>query len=327
MHEVKTSLLNVKSLLLFVKYLILRRTFPTLFRGSRKIAPVPKARGNLNQRLTYHRKNRKMSGMGMRLSIRRLMKWGIWALGGIVVLLGLYLSVFFFPYPLFPHHAEFAGFSVYSDRKIPAEFEPVFSDARHRVEKMELYRGEPPLRIFICRSHRRFALLVRLAGKRYAGQGLLISVAGNAFLSETGIEAVARRNRGRPAHSRLDGSWSAAIAHEVAHHLVFAELGFKKTRMIPAWKSEGYADYSANLASTAADPDYDFRDRISLLLDDSSWQHPTGSIDRRHFRWHLLVEYLCAVKDLGFSDLLDERVTEGGTRSEMMAWYEESPAR
>lgn len=260
----------------------------------------------------------------MKLRLRRLVKWGAWSLGAIAGLFGLYLSVFFFPYPLFPHHAEFAGFSVYSDREISTDLEPVFVDARRRVEKMELYRGAPPLRIFICRSQRRFALLVRLAGKRYAGQGLLISVAGNAFLSEKGIEAVARRNEGRPAHSRLNGSWPAAIAHEVAHHLVFEEVGFKKTRAIPAWKSEGFADYSANLAPTASDSDYDFQNRISLLLDDSSWQHATGSVDRRHFRWHVLVEYLCAVKNFGFPDLMDETVTEPDAWNQMMAWYEGS---
>lgn len=260
----------------------------------------------------------------MKLTLRRLMKWGAWTLGAIVALLGLYLSVFFFPYPLFPHHAQFAGFSVHSDREIPADLEPVFADARRRVEMMELYRGAIPLRVFICRSHRRFAFLVRLAGKRYAGQGLLISVAGNAFLSEAGMGAVGRRNRGHPAHSRLEGSWSAAVAHEVAHHLVFEELGFKKTRMMPAWKSEGYADFMANRASTASDSDYDFGDRIKLLLDDDSWRHPTGSVDRRHFRWHLLVEYLYAVKGFGFPDLLDETVTEPNTRNEMMAWYRES---
>jgi hypothetical protein len=234
----------------------------------------------------------------MELTLRRLMKWGAWTLGAIVALLGLYLSVFFFPYPLFPHHAQFAGFSVYSDREIPADLEPVFADARRRVEMMELYRGAPPLRVFM--------------------------VAGNAFLSEAGIRAVGRRNRGHPAHSRLEGSWSAAVAHEVAHHLVFEELGFKKTRMMPAWKSEGYADFMANRASTASDSDYDFGDRIKLLLDDDSWRHPTGSVDRRHFRWHLLVEYLYAVKGFGFSDLLDETVTEPNTRNEMMAWYRES---
>jgi hypothetical protein len=90
------------------------------------------------------------------------------------------------------------------------------------------------------------------------------------------------------------------------------------------WKSEGYADYSANLASAAADPDYHFRSRVELLLDDEAWQSPTGFVDRRHFRWHVLVEYLCATEGLTFPDLIDENITEASARADMMAWFSAS---
>ena len=257
----------------------------------------------------------------MNTRIRQVAKWGAVALAVVFLVFGLYLSVFFLPYPLFPHHLEHAGFSVYSDGKIPEDFERVLEDARIRVEGMELYRGAKDLRIFFCRSQPRFALLNKLAGKRHFGQALVISVAGNAFFSEEGIDLIGRRNGGRPEHSRLEGSWSAAIAHEVAHDLVFSELGYRKAREMPVWKSEGYADYSANLASAASDPDYDFRGRVRRLLDDNSWRSPVKPFDRRHFRWHLLVEYLCAVKGLRFAELLNEELTEDGAWSEMMAWY------
>ncbi len=257
----------------------------------------------------------------MKATVRKLGKWSLWGVGAVLVLLALYLSVFFLPYPLFPHHTEHAGFSVYSDSEIPESFEIVLDDARRRVVAMELYRGAAPLRVFICRSQRLFVLLNRLAGKRHAGQALVISAAGNAFFSEVMIESVGRRNGGRPVHSRLEGSWPAAIAHEVAHDLVASEVGFRRARRIPVWKSEGYADYSANLASAAADLDYDFRSRIGILLDDDSWRSPFGFVDRRHLRWHLLVEFLFSVKGLAFVDLLDEGVTEEIALAEMMAWY------
>jgi hypothetical protein len=257
----------------------------------------------------------------MKVTIRRVGKSFLWGLGAVVVLFGLYLSIFFFPYPLFPHHAEYAGFSVYYDREIPEGFQFVLDEARRRIEAMELYRGAAPPRIFVCLSQRLFVFFIKVAGKRHVGQALVISVAGNAFFSEAVIESVGRRNGGRPAHSRLEGSWSAAIAHEVAHDLVFSEVGYGKARRIPVWKSEGYADYSANLASAGADPDYDFRSRVGLLLDDDFWQSTMGFIDRRHFRWHVLVEFLCSVKGLTFADLMDEGVTEEIARSQMMAWY------
>jgi len=261
----------------------------------------------------------------LKFRIRRIGKWGAVALAMVIALFGLYLSVFFFPYPLFPHHMEHAGFSVYSDREIPEDFELILEDARRRAEAMELYRGAKELRIFVCRSQRLFVLINKLAGKGHGGQALVISVAGNAFFSEAVIESVGLRNGGRPAHSRLEGSWSAAIAHEVAHDLVFSEVGYRKARRIQVWISEGYADYSANLASAGADLSYDFRSRIGLFLDDNSWQSAGAFVDRRHFRWHVLVEFLCSVKGLTFADLMDEGLTEESARAELMAWYSTHP--
>jgi len=260
-------------------------------------------------------------GGQVKIRIRQVVKWCLVAFAVVVALFALYLSVFFFPYPLFPHHMEHAGFSVYSDREIPRDFERILDETRSRVAGMELYRGAKDLRIFVCRSQRLFVFINKLAGKGRGVQALVISVAGNAFFSEKVIESVGQRNGGRPLHSRLEGSWSAAIAHEVAHDLVFSEVGYGKARRIPVWKSEGYADFSANLASAAADPDYDFRSRIGLLLDDDSWQSTMGLIDRRHFRWHVLVEFLCSVKGLTFEDLMDGSVTEESAEAEMMSWY------
>jgi hypothetical protein len=255
------------------------------------------------------------------MTLPRFARWALWVMAILVVIVGLYLSIFFFPYPLFRHHTEHAGFSVYSDREIPEGFELVLEDARLRVEGMELYRGAKNPRIFICRSQRLFVFIVKLAGKRHFGQALVISAAGNAFFSEEGIEAIGLRNGGRPVHSRLQGSWSAAIAHEVAHLQMGSAIDARGEGGLAPWKSEGYADYAANFAAAASDPDYDFRDRVSRLLDDSSWRPPVKSFDRRHFRWHVLVEYLCSVKGLSFADLMDEGVTEDGAWDQMIAWY------
>ncbi len=61
--------------------------------------------------------------------------------------------------------------------------------------------------------------------------------------------------------------------------------------------------------------------REELLLDDRNWQPPVTSFDRRHFRWHVLVEYLCDVRGLDFAELLDDDVTQDDAWDEMTAWY------
>jgi hypothetical protein len=272
------------------------------------------------------RKNREglsTLGSNMKIDVRRVATWGAWTLGVLAALVALYLSVFFLPYPLFPYHLEAEGFHLYSDQQIPTGFEEVLRESRTRLEAMELYRGEEPLRIFVCQSHDLFRFIVRMSGRRHAGQGLLISVAGNAFFSQEMIAEVGRRNRGRPVHTRLQGSWPAAIAHEQAHELVFAEVGFRSARRIPVWKSEGYADYQANKAAIDADADYDLRRRVGTLLDDGAWTSPTAFVDRRHFRWQLQVEFLCEVDGLDFNGLLRETVTDSQARERMILWYHE----
>ena len=249
-------------------------------------------------------------------------KWCLRGCAALVVVVGLYLAVFFVPYPLFPHHLEHAGFSVYSDAELPAEFEDVLDDVRRRVDAMELDRGVEPPRVFVCYSQRLFRFFVKLAGKRHAGQGLLISVAGNAFLSAPTVEAVAVRHDGRPRHSRLQGSMAAAIAHEIAHYRVFAELGFRDARQLPVWKSEGYADSQANLAPARSDPDYDLHRRIAFWLDDDVWRTPTGFIDRRHFGWQLLTDYLYQVRNIEFANFIAPSLTEEAVRAEMLGWFE-----
>jgi hypothetical protein len=256
----------------------------------------------------------------------------MWSLVGVAVLAGLYLSMFFLPYPMFGYHAEFAGFSVYSDQTIPNEFGPLMDEARRRIEKMELYRGGGDLRVFVCNSQRLFAALNRLAGKRRWGQALVISAAGNAFFSVSGIESVARRYGGRIPHSRLEGSWAAAVAHEAAHAQVHAELGTRRARELPVWKSEGHADYSANLLPIATDPGYDLYRRVRWVLDDTLWRDPAGPMDRRHFRWQVLVEFLSGVEGMSFHQLLEDSVTEESAWADLMEWYsasglESSPAK
>lgn len=254
--------------------------------------------------------------------MRTAVKWCLRGCAAVAVVVVFYLSVFFVPYPLFPHHIEHAGFSVYSDAELPDGFEDVLDDVRRRVDAMELHRGERPPRVFVCRSQHLFRFFVRLAGKRHAGQGLLISVAGNAFFSAPTIEAVRVRHDGRPPHSRLQGSMAAAIAHEIAHHLVFTEIGYREARRLPVWKSEGHADSQANLAPARSDPDYDIHSRVALWLDEDAWRTATGFIDRRHFGWQLLTDFLYEVRDIDFADFIEQSLTEEAVRTEMLTWFE-----
>jgi hypothetical protein len=78
--------------------------------------------------------------------------------------------------------------------------------------------------------------------------------------------------------------------------------------------------FQANIAAIRADPDYDLRWRIDLLLYDGYWGEDYG-LARRSWESQLLVEYLGEVEDYRLADLVREEVTEASTRERMLARY------
>ena len=62
---------------------------------------------------------------------------------------------------------------------------------------------------------------------------------------------------GRLRHTRFEGNLAEVIAHEIAHFNSVRALGYRRHLGQPLWKSEGWAEYQANLAAIRADPDYD----------------------------------------------------------------------
>ncbi len=108
-----------------------------------------------------------------------------------------------------------------------------------------------------------------------------------------------------------------------AHFRIIESLGLDAGRSLPAWKSEGWADYEASLAGIRRDPDYDLARRVDLLDDTSYWRNPRLRA-RRCYRWQLLVEYLVEVRSYRFEDLSRPSVTESETWAQMVAWRREN---
>ena len=186
---------------------------------------------------------------------------------------------------------------------------------------MEYARPGAGCRVFICGEQRLYSLLAFLTRKSSNSMAIGLSLFGNMYLNEKRIRWIAADNHGGIRHSRIEGDFAEATAHEIAHFNVVERLGFWTAKDLPFWKSEGYAEYQANLAMTRADSFYVFTDRIDLLLNDAFWGDE--SVARRLFEWHLLVEFLAEVKGFGLNDLVDEAVTETFAREEILAWYKE----
>lgn len=256
---------------------------------------------------------------------QRYRTFGKWTLRGFIslVLLGaLYIATLAVPYPLFSHTDRFGEFTVYSNQPLPADFENTVGEARERVAGMDHTQPDAEYRVFICDDERLYSLFTTLTRRSSNSMALGLAVFGNIFINEPKVTRVATLNHAGIRHSRFEGDLAEVIAHEIAHFNVMDRLGFRSAVRLAEWKSEGYAEYQANLAPSRADNSYDLADRVGILLDDSIWGYGE-SYGRRLFAWHVLVEFLAEVKGLDLIELVDERVTEAYAREELLAWYEE----
>jgi hypothetical protein len=248
---------------------------------------------------------------------------GRWTLRGavlLVVVVALDVACLAYPNPLFAHKRTFGEFTVYSSRPLPDGFEQTIDDVRERIEAMENARAGAGCRIYICDTPRRYSLFARLTRRSPISMAIGLSAFRNVFINEQRVRRVAADNHGRIRHCRFEGNFAEVIAHEIAHFNVVTSLGFWKATRLPTWKSEGYAEYQANIAATRADDSYNLADRVRLLMNREFWG-AEDSLARRLYEWHILVEFLAEEQGYGLDELAGEGVTESSARQELLAWY------
>jgi len=251
--------------------------------------------------------------------MRRIAKWTLRLLLVLFAVGILYIVILVFPSPLFAHNESYGTYRVYSDEPIPADFGRVIEDLDRRIQGMEHAPPEASQRIYLCGSKRYtfFAFLLRMGPESLA---IGLSVANETFVSVDRVRLFAARNQGVFRHTRFEGNLGEVVAHEVAHFNSVHALGYRAHLRQPLWKSEGWAEYQANLAAIRADPEYDLGRRIELLLDDSYWDGRHG-MARRMWESQLLVEFLGEVKGYRLTDIIRDDVSLSSTREQMMAWY------
>ena len=251
---------------------------------------------------------------------RKLLRRGLWLVGALAA---VYVLVLVYPAPLFEHHQRFGDFRVYSDEPIPEDFDRVIEGVTRRMAAMEHApeRGSP--RVFLCGSRERYGWFAFLTRKTPDSLAIGLSVANEMFVSTTRVREFAARNPGVFRHTRFEGNFAEVVAHEIAHFRSIEALGYRAHLALPVWKSEGWAEYQANLAALREDPSYDLRERIDLLLDDRYWGEGPR-IARSLWEWQLLVEYLGEVEGYLLADLVRDDVTRAAVRARMLDWYRET---
>jgi hypothetical protein len=251
--------------------------------------------------------------------MRKIMKWTTKVLLGLFVVAALYIGIVVFPSPLFAHTERFGAYRVYSDDPIPADFGKVIDDLDRRIKAMEHDPPDASQRIYLC-GPKKFSFFASLLRKDSRSLAIGLTIANETFVFTDRVRLFAERNRGVLRHTRFEGNLAEVVAHEVAHFNSVHALGFRPHLRQPLWKSEGWAEYQANLAAIRADPDYDLGRRIGQLLDDNYWGAEYG-LARRLWEYQLMVEFLGEIKGHRLVDIVGDDVTESSTREQMLAWY------
>jgi hypothetical protein len=252
---------------------------------------------------------------------RRAARWALRLGLPLVALAVAYIAILVFPTPLFSHSVTNGTYRVYSNDPLPEDFSQVITELDRRIKGME---HEPPAasqRIYLCGS-RMFYFYAFMLGKNPESLAIGLSVANASFVSVERVRLFAELNHGVLRHTRFEGNMAEVVAHEIAHFNSVHALGYRGHLRQPRWKSEGWAEYQANLAAIRADPEYDLVSRIDRLLDAAYWRSPDG-FARRMWESQLLVEFLGEVKGYSLKDLVREQVTESLAREQMMSWYRE----
>jgi hypothetical protein len=260
-------------------------------------------------------------GISTKSWLRTTSKWCLRVGILLVVLVMAVVTILAFPSPLFAHKRSFGEFTIYAQQPISDEFTQTIANVRTRIEAMEHPRPGAGCEVFLCDNQRLYTFFSFLTRRSANSLAIGLSVFGHVFVNEQKVQRFAAQNYHDIRHSRYEGNLAEVIAHEIVHFNMVKVLGYRGAIKLPVWKSEGYAEYQANLAATRADSSYDFAARIDLWQDPAVWGG-NQTLARRLFLWHLLVEYLAEVKGYGLEALAGESLTEETVREQMLTWYQ-----
>jgi hypothetical protein len=191
-------------------------------------------------------------------------------------------------------------------------------DVQYRLRAVEIYDPDLKLDVFLCRSDGLYRFLARLTLVPSEVPGFNLSQARNSFLSLTGIEERRRMTGGFPKYSAIGGGLAHNITHELVHNYAVARHGFLASREIPAWKSEGYAEYAAGRAARESDSNATLKERINIFK-----YHLFNEGARKYYSYGLLIEYLSDVEGYSFDDIMADRSTFEQVFARMMAWHDQ----
>jgi hypothetical protein len=235
-----------------------------------------------------------------RVGHRRLRRLAL----ALVALVAGYVALVIHPQPLFAYTLQRGNLVLHARRPLPPEATPMLDDALGRVSRSPLYDAARTHDIFLCDTSGLYSFFSlwnhRSGGITHTWAG------GNAFIRPADV----RRGRVIGASGVEKGgarTLAYYVAHEVTHAMSADRAGRRRFGRLPAFQTEGYADYVA-----FARPVDLRRGRADL---EANTCDMSTSCSGHYDRYRLLVGYLLQQRHLTVDELLsrplDRREIEG----------------
>ncbi len=234
----------------------------------------------------------------------------------LVILFIMQLLTLAYPSVLFSNSFKAENLELHFSEAINPVNEQIGLNVLKRIRNLELYDSNNDMKVFVCESSGLYSFFARLTFVPNTVPGFNLSIFDNSFVSVPLLNERQITNHGWAVYSAIEGNLEQSIAHELIHNMAVAKLGYFDSQKIPAWKSEGYAEYGASIAIIRADSSR-LADRIhdyALTIgwdDRAQWYYKNG----------LIVEYLSEYKNYSFDDIMSDSLTRETAEKQMMDWY------
>ena len=253
----------------------------------------------------------------MKKTLRKSLRWLGTLIGGIIVIILIYIVILAIPGPFFPEKKQYRSITVYSEMSIGKEIDSIMTEVFKRLDAVPIYDPARKYNLCLCSTQQKFTFFARLT--RRANRIMGFSLLGSAFVNIDFINELAVRTGGQPRYSAREGSIVHVVTHELMHGYITDIHGSFASRTLPEWKTEGYCEYGVNHFVAPRDIGYSIQERIDIYLNDSIW-NATSEVHRPNYLWGLMMEYLINVRSFDFGKVMADSVTKEDTYQAMMDW-------
>lgn len=256
------------------------------------------------------------------MPIPRPPRWVLKTAAILAVLLSLPILVLAFPQPWFEYQEDVGPVRMYADVPFTGDRAQLGSEVQRRLESMPLYDRARHKRVFLCESSRLYRLFGRCALIPAHVPGFNLSLLNNSFVSPSILRSRFIQTSGFPPHSAISGGLAHNIVHELVHDYAQDTYGYSKGLRLPAWKTEGYAEYAAAIVPLRADTAMPLATRAKLFRSGRGFSH---ELAREYYSWNLAVEFLARVRSYRFEEIMDDSVAFEPTMRDLLAWADARP--